>query len=505
MPDVSRAIKLCGTEETDPPSRMLRAGPLSVELEAGNLRYIRFTGIEVLRGIAFLVRDANWGTLSAAISDLKIEESQDAFSVVYRGRCDDGSICLVYDATIRGGADGSLSFAASMLCESDVRTNRTGFVVLHPLAGVAGKPARVVHTDGRETLQRFPELISPGQPMFDIFSLSHAIAPGVWATCTMRGDAFEMEDQRNWSDASYKTYIRPLGKPWPYTLASGSGHEQLVHLTVSGAAPGVTTSDSSAVEVVIGGETGARLPAIGLGVSAEEAGHALQAGDLLRKLGPRLLVCQIDARAAPDTWALDAFRDLAAMTGAPVTLEIIIPGTSDPASELTPVAAAVQRARIAPDAVSVFPASDLMSHQPGFEDKTVPSAAEICAAARAAFPGVRLGGGMAAYFTELNRKRPPVTLLDFVVHTGCPIVHAADDRSVMETLEALPAIIASTLAITNGRPRRVGPSAIGCRQNPYGAAPFETGRRSGPARGGSREPPASGCRDPACRRRRGSA
>ena len=61
MADVSRAIKLCGTDEADPPSRLLRAGPLSVELEAGNLRYIRFSGIEVLRGISFLVRDANWG------------------------------------------------------------------------------------------------------------------------------------------------------------------------------------------------------------------------------------------------------------------------------------------------------------------------------------------------------------------------------------------------------------------------------------------------------------
>ena len=28
-----------------------------------------------------------------------------------------------------------------------------------------------------------------------------------------------MEDQRNWTDASYKTYVRPLALPWPYTLA----------------------------------------------------------------------------------------------------------------------------------------------------------------------------------------------------------------------------------------------------------------------------------------------
>src|SRR5262249_33755742 len=153
-------------------------------------------------------------------------------------------------------------------CESDVRTNRTGFVVLHPLAGVAGKPARVVHTDGRETMQSFPALISPGQPMFDIRSLSHEIAPSAWATCTMQGDAFEMEDQRNWTDASYKPYIRPLGNPWPYTLAAGGRHEQSVRLAISGAAPAVTASDAASVAVTIGGETGTRMPAIGLGVPA---------------------------------------------------------------------------------------------------------------------------------------------------------------------------------------------------------------------------------------------
>ena len=37
----------------------------------------------------------------------------------------------------------------------------------------------------------------------------------------MEGDTFEMEDQRNWSDASYKTYVRPLALPWPYVLPAG--------------------------------------------------------------------------------------------------------------------------------------------------------------------------------------------------------------------------------------------------------------------------------------------
>ena len=38
----------------------------------------------------------------------------------------------------------------------------------------------------------------------------------------MQGDIFEMEDQRNWTDASYKTYVRPLALPWPYTLPAGT-------------------------------------------------------------------------------------------------------------------------------------------------------------------------------------------------------------------------------------------------------------------------------------------
>jgi hypothetical protein len=77
---------------------------------------------------------------------------------------------------------------------------------------------------------------------------------------------------------------------------------------------------------------------------------------------------------------------------------------------------------------------------------------------------------MFSYFTELNRKRPPAEQLDFVVHTTCPIVHAADDTSVMETLEALPHVVRSTRSFIGARPYRVGPSALGARDNPYGAS-----------------------------------
>jgi hypothetical protein len=80
----------------------------------------------------------------------------------------------------------------------------------------------------------FPERIEPAQPFFDIRAISHQVAPGVTATCRMEGDAFEMEDQRNWSDASYKTYVRPLALPWPYTLPAGESVRQTITLTLAG-------------------------------------------------------------------------------------------------------------------------------------------------------------------------------------------------------------------------------------------------------------------------------
>src|SRR5215470_6662031 len=174
--DASRAVRLCGTEETDPPTRRLTAGPLSVVLENGQLRYVTFAGREVLRGIAFLVRDENWGTYTAKIEGLVIEEKAEGFTVAYRALCADAKQRLVYRARITGQSDGSLAFEAVAEPETDVITNRTGFIVLHP-AGLAGQLVKVTHVDGHEVSARFPEHISPSQPIFDIRALSHEVSP----------------------------------------------------------------------------------------------------------------------------------------------------------------------------------------------------------------------------------------------------------------------------------------------------------------------------------------
>jgi hypothetical protein len=164
----------------------------------------------------------------------------------------------------------------------------------------------------------------------------------------------------------------------------------------------------------------------------------------------------------------ETIREAGDAAAAKIVLEVVVPDEVDASASLEKVATAAKRAGLEIDSVVVSSAADLKSWQPGAKRPEQPTVDDIAAAARAAFPGTKLGGGMLSTFTELNRKRPKAALFDFVTHTTCSIVHAADDRSVMETLKTLPAIIQSTRGMIGEKPYRIGPSAIAARMNPYG-------------------------------------
>jgi hypothetical protein len=482
--------KLFGTAEPLPEIRHLRAGALEVELIAGNLRAVRFAGREVLRAIAYVVRDRDWGTYAPAVEIVSLEETEFDFTVRTRSVCRaaDGSE-LHAEAEITGDASGRLTFTVTAEPRGDFETNRCGFCVLHPIDGVAGQPVEVTHTDGTVEQACFPDLIAPWQPFKDIRALRHEIAPGVFATCHLEGDAFEMEDQRAWSDASFKTYVRPLALPWPYVLPAGHPVRQSVTLELSGDVAGLeakaqavapASASPARVQLTLGEDLGEPMPAIGVVIAAEDARAILTEPETLHDLAPQSLLFSYDPLSGDGVDDLARFAAIATLQpSARITLECVLPGRDSPRAELGAAAAAVERAGLRLDAVTVGPAVDRQSTPPGSAWPACPPLEEIYAEARNAFSGVRLGGGMFSFFTELNRKRPPVALLDYVTHATSPIVHAADDRSVMETLEAIPFITRSTRAIIGDTPYHLGPTTIGMRQNPYGSRtmPNPDGRR----------------------------
>ena len=176
----------------------LIAGPLTVHFVAGGLRAIRYEGHEVLRAIAYIVRDQSWGTYDPDISECVVKKSRDAFAVTYQARCvsADASQTLCYQARITGDGRGHLTFEVTAEPLTRFLTARCGFAVLHPINGVAGHEATIEHVDGSKEQARFPDLISPAQPFKEIRAIQHRVTAGMTARCVMNGDAFEMEDQR---------------------------------------------------------------------------------------------------------------------------------------------------------------------------------------------------------------------------------------------------------------------------------------------------------------------
>lgn len=464
MAKAHKLKELYGTSQLPEQSVWLSAGGLHLELTGANVGSIHFGDVEVLRGISFLVRDENWGTCPAKVIGLKISRSKNSFVVTYRVEAANGSAKLTYEASIRA-TENQLVFHAVAKPNKDFKTNRTGFVILHPINGMAGKPLIVTHTDGTTQSAHFPKLISPGQPFFDVRALEHAPTSSLKAHVLMEGNKFEMEDQRNWTDASYKTYVCSLLDPWPYILKGGSLFEQRVTLTVSGKAR--TNRSSTANSLQIG--KGFRLPEIGVAIPQQYARQSLHGIKQIIALKPKHLTCTLGAEGNLECDCA-IYEEINRKSGIPITLEVILQRKGSAKSEMFQIAKAVQQAGLYPMRIVVSQAHDLKSFQPTEKRPPEQSYEEMASAARTCFPAAEVGGGMMSYFPELNRKQPPKGVFDFITHSICPIVHDARDSALMQTLESLPHVFASTKAFIGKAAYHLGPSSIGARMNPYGTS-----------------------------------
>jgi hypothetical protein len=452
-------LAIYGTTDLPPQTRRETAGPLAMALAGGVIRGISWGGTEVVRGIVSLVRDSDWGTLAAERAAERFDRGADGFDYEYRCELAGGALDSVL--RLHAHAAGQVVIEAEITAHREYLTNRAGLTLLHPIAGVAGAPLTVVRPDGTRLETRFPERIAPAQPATDIAGLVHEI-DGIRVEIGFAGETFEMEDQRNWSDASFKTYCRSLFAPHPDRIAAGETVRQRIEIKLSGTPAPVAKAGDAAI-LRLGDETGQvptpRLAAQHDWLPDEPLAEA-------RALEPLALTLRLDARQ-PEQVAV-ALRRARVLADADCDLEIVLADEGDTGTVLAEIAAATRAAGIRPRHVLALPAAYLTSYQPSgpWPRGTSPEAA--ITGTRIAFPTASVGGGMLTNFTELNR-RPPATAIDFVTHGSTATVHAADDASVIETLEALPRIFASAAALAPGVAYRPGLISIGARSNPYGA------------------------------------
>ena len=282
-----------GKDEPLPEQTQLRAGPLSMIFEAGDLRYIRF-GDHVRFSAGFMSLSVTTiGTRYFRNSQtfrLSRKATHFALPMMWQTRrvmsISSGS------GTMTGDADGTITFSMDGEARSTFRRNRIGFCVLHPMS-CAGIPCRIEKVDGAVEESAYPISIAPqylidGEikpvaPFNNMRAVRYEVTSGVEAEVRFEGEIFEMEDQRNWTDASYKTYGTPLSEPFPVEVPAGTKISQRITLTLNTQnepKTGKLDATTQPLTFEISSADTRPLPQIGLGVASH--GEPLNARELER-------------------------------------------------------------------------------------------------------------------------------------------------------------------------------------------------------------------------------
>ena len=453
---------LYGSSAPLPVSRSFQAGPLTLVYECGSLRYICYKDIEILRMIYSAVRDHNWGTVPARMYNEEIRTAGQSFHITYQADYRENDINFTAVYSISGTEDGRMRFHMQGKALTAFKKNRIGFCMLHPVNECIGQTCRITHPNGEISEGLFPTSISPHQPFKGIQSMQWNPGPGVTADLHCSGDVFEMEDQRNWTDASYKTYCTPLEKPFPVTLSKGDLVEQTVELRIY-IAPNARVSGNQLNGVVFSAGTRhiGQIPHIGLSQSSMRSDLTSAETQLLRAL--KLDHLRADIKLYSDNWktSLLAARTCAGKIGVP--LDIALYPAPDVKESVKEFAWLCNTEKLNIKFIRLF-SYDSKSTDTETLQLAVPLLRDL-------LPRVEIGAGTDCFFTELNRERTPVNLIDFLTFSINPQVHAFDIQSLTETLEAQKYVVESAREFAGGRDIHVSPVTLKMRFNPNATGP----------------------------------
>jgi hypothetical protein len=421
------------------------------------LRYIRLDDREILRGIYVAVRDRNWGTVAPKIFNLKTEIDGASFQLHFDVECKEGDIDFRWQGGITGSEQGSVEFSMNGTARSPFKRNRLGFAVLHPIRECAGQPCKVEKVDGTSEEGVFPRFVSPQQPFKDMRAISHQVVSGVTARVAFEGEIFEMEDQRNWTDASYKTYCTPLSLPYPVEVPLGTRVTQMVKLRLDGWIPSKQHARGNFPQVrLTSGVTALPVPLIGLGVASH--GEPLTRREKERLKALNLSHLRVDLKLAEDSYKPMLKRATAEAKDLSVSLEMALFLSDSAEAELKGLLKEITGSKPWVSSWLIFQTK---------EKSTQESAVRLARHILSSYdPKAKFGAGTNAYFAEFNRGRPPVEALDLASYSINPQVHAYDNATLVETLDAQRDTAESARHFVGKLPLAISPITLRPRFNP---------------------------------------
>jgi len=429
---------------TDREPLVLHAGPVRVLFADGDLRQCRRDGTEIVRRIYVAIRDLDWNTLPGEISGLDVADEGEKFRIRFTRRHRAGGLDYQWQAEIDGEADGTIRYRMRGTALSAFPYAKIGICVHHPIDGFAGRPYRGT-APGGPVHGTLPDAIGPqirlgdgtDLPLFDpVSDLAVSHSSGGVVGFEFSGDLWEMEDQRNWTDASYKSASTPASLGYHHEAAAGQQFDQQV-IVRAGGFPAATASTASpragGVTISVGDPDGPQFPPVGLRCADPGADWSDRALAVLRAIGPAHL--RADIYPAADATGLDAATARAADLGCGLELAVFLP-PGDPAGALDKLVTQLRAARP--------PLARVLAFSEAEESSSPATVAAVGAGlAEAGYDGVPLVSGTNIYFNELNRHRLPPGRADGLAWSVNPQIHAFDDLSLMENLQAQPDTVAT--------------------------------------------------------------
>jgi len=440
-------------------ARSFIVGDISVTIDGADLRDIRWRGQEAIRRIYPVFQDRNWTNRLFVIGESAIHENNEGLVLSARGTGSFDATPLRWEVSA-SITDSVIEYRFHATSDGDFVRNRLGMCVLHPMAA-AGAAVEIEHTDGSSTTSHLPVDISPNQPFLDMRSITHELPDGSRTTVRLLGEVYEMEDHRNWTDASFKTYCTPISLPFPVEVRAGDVIDQVIEVSFSSSTATYETTAGTEVDAIHITSTGeeTRLPRLGLCFPADEEPPSDTQLEELATLSLdhlRVAVDVTDPRAGERI--KEAFRQARA-----VGARLRVASHCDDPEQL------VAFAELAPDTIERIDCWYVFSRR----EKVTPDdwAARARTALTDAFAQVPLGGGTDLYFTELNREPPDPTAFDVLNFSINPQVHAFDDRTLVQNARTQAVVAANAPRVTNVTPVSVAPISLRPRFNPNATDP----------------------------------
>jgi hypothetical protein len=391
-------------------------------------------GRELLRRIFVTVRDEEWREITP--TEWRSETNASGSTCTLFGRHTSERVDFRWQGTLTVSADRRrLKFAMQGRSLREMRVCRLGLVVLHPVEVTVAAQLTALGPQGTQhftpSRQIHPQAIVNGLPsaMTEPFTeLTIARADFGTLRLHLTGELFELEDQRNWGDASFKTYCTPLRLGFPRALPRGAEISQSMEMSYEPAAVGAAAQDqgiSTHIEAVSDSLSPKRSTQVGIvlpvGSQAPARPGPVAAWDHLH-------VELTEAKAAQTAYLLGVSFAMA-------RLEVVL-AIGDGIGIAAPIRNALTQFKPQIDRVLL---RDTHNPLPGRE-ALAEARRTLKACGLSSVPVFILPNG---YFVELNRGRLDGLQADGIAFPFSATVHAEDDSTIFENIESLPDMVST--------------------------------------------------------------